>query len=430
MLHHQSDAYDKFEEISALVKRTHLSFKDPKRDFEVNAAAGARSADEVERHRWIQKSCNLLNEINDLAQAQDQKELIKKQPFAMPNFLEEAEMLEWAGVSFGEADTYRLSKSIKRLAVMSGAERIRFAGKILGSQKDYWIVSGVLQEPEENGQDSSIEKRGTGANQLVFWVTDNLLNDWIQLPDVQPRHIEFARCIKHVMTGDLNAEIDANPGFPGKERHFLRAQLARIFAATTIAPKGLFETDEETGLMKFAEEFAMPGTEELKSLESWSNVSESLLRNGRTKYVAPEGLDDEAKEAWITEKAEADPQIERFRTINEHQPLAGLETAWISKTAGDTQQYTKGDGSVCYAVNVIKSIRWPGAVTVCKNGKFTNVYVGYGVKRVDPSFNPTVPPNVDSEPSDPVEQSEPNPEKEPEVKPVENAEGEEPAEDE
>ena len=49
MLHHQSDAYDKFEEISALVKRTHLSFKDPKRDFEVNAQSGARSEAELAR---------------------------------------------------------------------------------------------------------------------------------------------------------------------------------------------------------------------------------------------------------------------------------------------------------------------------------------------------------------------------------------------
>jgi radial spoke head protein 4A len=48
------------------------------------------------------------------------------------------------------------------------------------------------------------------------------------------------------MTGDLNAEIISNPVFPGKERHFLRAQIARIFAATTICPKGLFEIDEET----------------------------------------------------------------------------------------------------------------------------------------------------------------------------------------
>lgn len=104
------------------------------------------------------------------------------------------------------------------------------------------------------------------------------------------------------MTGNLNAEINSNPTFPGKERHFLRAQLARIFAATTIAPKGLFEIDEETGLMKFTEDFNMPGTEELKSLEVWGNVCESLLKNGRTKYVAPDGLDDEAKEAWITER--------------------------------------------------------------------------------------------------------------------------------
>lgn len=62
---------------------------------------------------------------------------------------------------------------------MSGADRMRFAGKVLGTQRDYWVVSGVLVEPAENNQDADIEKRGVGVNQLVFWVTDNLLNDWI-----------------------------------------------------------------------------------------------------------------------------------------------------------------------------------------------------------------------------------------------------------
>jgi len=184
---------------------------------------------------------------------------------------------------------------------MSGADRIRFAGKILGTNKDYWLVSGVLVEPEENNQDAAIEKRGQGVNQLVFWVTDNLLNDWIQLPDCKPEHIVAARQIKHIMSGDLNADINSNPVFPGKERHFLRAQLARIFAATTISPKGLFEIDEETNLMKFAEEFAMPSSEELKSLETWSNVAPSVLKNGRTTHMAPEGLDEEAKEAYLGE---------------------------------------------------------------------------------------------------------------------------------
>jgi len=290
----------------------------------------------MDRQHWIEKSRNLLNEINDLA-CQADKALIKQKEFAMPNFAEEAEMLEWAGVCFGEEDTYRLAKSLKRLAIMSGAERMRFAGKMLGTCKDYWVVSGVLVEPQENGQDPSIEKRGSGANQLVFWVTDNLLNDWIQLPDVKPSHIEAARQIKHLLTGDLNAEVNSNPSFPGKERHFLRAQLARIFAATTIAPKGLFEIDEETNLMKFTEDFAMPGTEELKSLEAWSNVSQSLLKNGRTAYVAPDHLDDEAKEAWMSEMTEKDPQPERFRALNEHVPVAPLETSWISKVAGDAQ---------------------------------------------------------------------------------------------
>lgn len=67
MLHHQSDAFDKFEEISALVKRTHISFKDPKRDFEVNAHSAAQNHAEVERQRWIEKSKNLLNEVKQLS---------------------------------------------------------------------------------------------------------------------------------------------------------------------------------------------------------------------------------------------------------------------------------------------------------------------------------------------------------------------------
>jgi len=31
----------------------------------------------------------------------------------MPNFADEAEMLEWAGISFGEEDSFKLQKSLK-----------------------------------------------------------------------------------------------------------------------------------------------------------------------------------------------------------------------------------------------------------------------------------------------------------------------------
>ena len=55
-------------------------------------------------------------------------------------------MLEWAGVGFGEEKVLMLSKSIRRLAVLSGAESLRFWGKIFGKEKDYWIVEGSLKE--------------------------------------------------------------------------------------------------------------------------------------------------------------------------------------------------------------------------------------------------------------------------------------------
>lgn len=89
--------------------------------------------------------------------------------------------------------------------------------------------------------------------------------------------------------------------------------------------------------MKFAEDFTLPSTEELKSLEAWGNVQASILKVGRTSHIAPDGIDDEAKEAYLALKGEEDPQLERFRALNEHAPIPGMETAWLSKIVGDTQ---------------------------------------------------------------------------------------------
>lgn len=186
-------------------------------------------------------------------------------------------MLSWAGIDFGEDNTLRLQKSIKRLAIMSGADSLRFAGKIFGTQKDYWISMGRLPQAEEDSRDAETEARGKGVNETVFWVTDNLLSDWIQLPDCRPIHIKQARQIKHIFTGNLNAEVDTNPAFSGKERHLLRATLARIFSATAILPKGLMALDDETNEVKFAEEFVFPKTEELRDVKSWGNTYQIIL---------------------------------------------------------------------------------------------------------------------------------------------------------
>ena len=78
------------------------------------------------------------------------------------------------------------------------------------------------------------------------------------------------------------------------------------------------------------------------------------------------------------------------------------------------------EGTACYAVNVLRSLRWPGAVTVAKGGKFCSFYLGYGLKRGDPSFNPIEPPEVHADPQDQIEMPEPTPIKAPQEPPEPN----------
>ena len=131
----------------------------------------------------------------------------------------------------------------------------------------------------------------------------------------------------------------------------------------------------------------MPGTDDLKSLEAWANLHPIILKAGRTEHLAPEGLDEEAAAEKLAALEEEDKKEERFRAISEHEKVKGYESAWTSKIVGDNQPFNQippKEGTVSYGVNVIRSIRWPGAVTVSKGGKFTSIYVGYGMKRGGP----------------------------------------------
>lgn len=62
---------------------------------------------------------------------------------------------------------------------------------------------------------------------------------------------------------------------------------------------------------------------------------------------------------------------------------------------------------------MIKSLRWPGATTVQKGGKYCNIYVGWGCKHGDAAMFPTEPAEVQRDPSEPEEMPEPTPLEEP-----------------
>lgn len=95
--YHQYDAYDKFEEISTLVKRTHMNFSDPMQDGALNASSSKTDVETFKDKQWVKTSQELLNEVHrDMA-----KQSVKSIKARVPNLDEESDMLEWAGVSFG-----------------------------------------------------------------------------------------------------------------------------------------------------------------------------------------------------------------------------------------------------------------------------------------------------------------------------------------
>ena len=133
-------------------------------------------------------------------------------------------MLEWAGLGFGKEENFRLAVSLKNLAEMSGANNLRFWGKILCRGKDLYVAEGMINKDFSDEIPDKMESRGKeGVNKLTFWVTSDLQCEWVELPLIAPKHICQARKIKYIFTGDLERKVETYPEFEGKEKHLLKA---------------------------------------------------------------------------------------------------------------------------------------------------------------------------------------------------------------
>ena len=86
-----------------------------------------------------------------------------------------------------------------------------------------------------------MEAPGTGVNKSTYWVAHSSLGAWTKLPDLAPKDVAAARGIKVLFSGDLERTIYTNPFFFGKEKDYLRAQIARISHSTTLCPKEEFK---------------------------------------------------------------------------------------------------------------------------------------------------------------------------------------------
>jgi radial spoke head protein 4A len=315
------------------------------------------------------------------------------------DFTDEGNYLEWAGVSFGRSENFRIHLALKHLASKFPAKNLRFFGKILGTKADYYVAEGVMDAGEDEADDAKdalgngIQKTGDGPNKFTYFVTSAIGGAWTKLPPVTPHQVVVARVNRRLLTGDLSAPVGGHPPFPGSEANYLRALIALISAGTAIAPSGVFtavDGDENGAIQANEEEFEAP---DLTQPESWVHTALALNALGRTRPNPPK-TDDEGNE--VPDENAPEPSAP-LKPIAEDPPLteeAEGNGSWEVRTCPAASGMAEGQTS---SLVVVRSLRFPGAFTVGIGKKFTSIYVGNGHEVVLKAYQPSLPPTLPAE---------------------------------
>jgi len=343
---------------------------------------------------------------------------------AVPDFCEDADILQWAGVGFGELESYKIKCALRNLAfkqMENSYTRIRLWGKMLGTDADYYIAEaykeGDVGEADEANPDAEVG--GQGANKYTYFVTNDLVSqEWIKLPNIKPNEVVAARRIKHLMSGKTSAKVVSHPPFPGTEEVLLRAQIARISSDTTLMFKGQLIREGSFGEEEATEpapneEFAMPSASQLLTPLGWQHSEPHILQIGRTTHRDPPEADEDNldnPENKLRKRMLAEQDSDAVRDPIRQLDRDGLE--WVFKQFGDTSLYKNSSSNplakpTSAAVTCVRSLTWPGAITAAQGSNMVQLYVGYGLPAKEPDFFPHGLPDIQEEPEDTVEQTEP-----------------------
>ena len=411
---HKDDGYENFEEISMFIRE-----KNTKLDtFQYKLPS--KAVKKCFQHTPLEEK--ILTDFS-----LKKKHSAKTIQNYMDDILQQSKLFEWGGIGFSDEEWYKIRMAMKKILVENNCEYLRFFGKIYGINSDYYIIQGLLKTYPMKNPQVHVESRGNeGINRFTFWVSNSILESWYELPDITHEQIVCSRRFKYHLTGDLNAKVKSFVSFPGKEMHLLKCQIIRILHSSCIVPKGYYKISEnfkeqlEGKVTEIDEEFKSPTFEELKGPEGEGWVHEHA-------FMYPSGK--------VIESA-VETQVDRLKGINEDEGYKVKEGEgenvneidlkyWKVKVVGDQIMHNRANGDpITHAVVLVKNTRWPGTLTVWKEEKFANIYVGYGIKAIGENYYPTQLMKVDKDPADLEEQKEPFPEKEP-PKPEEKKEGEE-----
>ena len=363
---------------------------------------------------------------------------------SFPDLLDESRLWAWAGVALGDATTYLLHVSIKALAVEKQLANARFWGKVSTMAKsssgapaagDYFVVeclTSVDQNPATSREQRLAMEGCEGANKYTYYVSlsPGAPDTWIALPHVTAGQLAVAQQIRRFLSGNLSSTVASFPPLPpspgttgpATEATLLRAMVGLITADTKLALAGFLETDTEEGLdgqgeytiVKPAEAPESIDFDRLKDPSTFVHAELDVSPAGRTQPT-PQPLGPDGEPMDLPEDQEPDPEPQApLRSVSEDtRPCSEKETAILAEGgAPETKALwqlvgadgatlprcptgpmleaggTDGKADSAQSVVVLKSLKWPGAFTIARQGKtLVNVYMGLGV--CSNGFKPT-----------------------------------------
>lgn len=383
-----------------------------------------------------EQSLKLFNKAEEEEEGGENEEEFE---IPLPNVMELAFYFEQAGIGLSRAEIYQIFLHLKSLVFSYPLTSVRFWGKIFGTKANYIIAEvefnegegeeeeaeeeeGEAEEPQdEEGEDGPSEEdelpkaqwkpppvipredHHSGTNTKVFFVCNEPGDAWVKLPHVTPAQIGASRQVRKLLTGNLDTAIISYPPFVGTEANYLRAQIARISAATQISPAGfyMFDDDEEEEEEEAYHESFMPNVDfegiSLKeladsSMTNWVHHTPNILPQGRCSWFNPsekveedfdeEDIEEEEEDESAEAKAEEGPKL-LSSVAQDHGLGLGL-SSWTT--------YISSRVLPEYAVAIARSNRWPGAYAFAKGKRFENIYIGWGSKYSVDNYTPPCPP--------------------------------------
>lgn len=225
-------------------------------------------------------------------------------------------LMEWSGYTFTKTEWFKISLHMKKL-LNDNLQFLNFWGKIYGQEDDYFILQGKAKEAKSKIKYSNDEEPfgQEGRNNYIFWVANNSLAEWFELPMITAEQLRVSRLFKYIFKGRLNAKVNSFVPFDGTEAHLLKCQILRIMHSCFIAPNGYLElkpfenSEEEFGVdlsdkvTQVSEEFKVPqSNDELQNLEGWIHRYNYIYDNGRIIETNPDASKIEVMQSIANDK--------------------------------------------------------------------------------------------------------------------------------